>query len=113
MVKSIPSSILSVREFEWHPENKGKESQVLLGRLGADLAAPRANEAPFKPVPACGSCNDYYFKETSHYIAPELQDYWSRNGGIPVFGYPLSEAFQGRVRQTERFTWSSTLSATA
>src|SRR5205814_4348864 len=43
--------------FELHPENRGKESYVLLGRLGADLAAPRANEQPFKPTPPCGSCN--------------------------------------------------------
>lgn len=80
--------------FEWHPENRGKESQVLLGRLGADLALPRANEQPFKPVPPCGSCNLVYFKETGHHIGAELQDYWARNGGIPVFGYPLSEAFR-------------------
>ncbi|HVG00766.1 MAG TPA: N-acetylmuramoyl-L-alanine amidase, partial [Chloroflexia bacterium] len=27
-------------------------------------------------------------------LHPQLADYWSRNGGIPVFGYPLSEGFQ-------------------
>ncbi len=79
--------------FEWHPENRGKESQVLLGRLGADLAAPRANETPFKPAPPCGSCNLLYFEQTHHAIGAELQSYWQQNGGIPVFGYPLSEAF--------------------
>jgi glucose/arabinose dehydrogenase len=80
--------------FEWHPENRGKESQVLLGRLGADLSASRANEQPFKPVAQCGNCNLVYFKETGHHIAAQLQGYWQRNGGIPVFGYPLSEAFE-------------------
>ena len=79
--------------FELHPENRGKESYVLLGRLGADLAAPRANEQPFKPVPPCGSCNLLYFPETGHAIGQQLQAYWQTNGGIPVFGYPLSEAF--------------------
>ncbi|MDQ6693467.1 MAG: PQQ-dependent sugar dehydrogenase [Chloroflexota bacterium] len=82
--------------LEYHPENKGKESEVLLGRLGADLAGPRAGEEPFKSVPACGSCNLLYFKQTGHSIGAELQTYWQENGGIPVFGYPLSEAFQER-----------------
>ncbi len=82
--------------FESHPENRGKESEVLLGRLGADLAAPRASEQPFKPVPHCGSCNLLYFKETGHHIGAEVQGYWQRNGGIPVFGYPLSEPFTER-----------------
>ena len=79
--------------FEWHPENRGKESQVLLGRLGADLSASRANEQPFRQLPPCGSCDLLYFKETGHFIGADLQGYWQRNGGIPVFGYPLSEAF--------------------
>jgi hypothetical protein len=79
--------------FEWHPENRGKESQVLLGRLGADLAAPRANEQPFKKVQPCGNCNLLYFPQTGHMIGAELQSYWQNNGAIPVFGYPLSEAF--------------------
>jgi glucose/arabinose dehydrogenase len=79
--------------LEWHPENRGKESQVLLGRLGADLAASPTNEQPFKPVPPCGSCDLLYFPQTGHAIGKELQDYWQTNGGIPVFGYPLSEAF--------------------
>ena len=80
--------------FEWHPENRGKESQVLLGRLGADLSAPRSSEQPFKPVPQCGTCGLLYFKETGHHVGAELRGYWESNGGIPVFGYPLSEAFR-------------------
>lgn len=82
--------------LEWHPENRGKESQVLLGRLGADLAAPRASEQPFRPVGQCESCGPFYFAETKHTIGPELRGYWQRGGGIPVFGYPISEAFQER-----------------
>jgi hypothetical protein len=26
----------------------------------------------------------------------ELRTYWERNGGVPVFGYPLSEGFEER-----------------
>jgi glucose/arabinose dehydrogenase len=80
--------------FEWHPENRGKESQVLLGRLGFDLAANRGGEDPFKPVPPQQGSGLLYFDATSHFIGKEFQAYWESNGGIPVFGYPLSEAFQ-------------------
>jgi glucose/arabinose dehydrogenase len=79
--------------FELHPENQGKESYVLLGRLGIDLSAGREGEDPFKPVPPCGSCNLLYFAETQHFVGEKFQVYWQGNGGIPVFGYPLSEAF--------------------
>lgn len=82
--------------FEWHPENRGKESQVLLGRLGADLASSRGNEQAFRPIQQCAGCEGRYFKETQHSIGKELLAYWQGNGGIPVFGYPLSEAFEER-----------------
>jgi hypothetical protein len=44
-------------------------------------------------VPPCGSCNLLYFPQTGHAIGQQLQAYWQTHGGIPVFGYPLSEAF--------------------
>jgi glucose/arabinose dehydrogenase len=79
--------------FELHPENQGKESYVLLGRLGFDLSAGRTNENPFKPLAAPLGNGALYFDATKHSIGKELQSYWENNGGIPVFGYPLSEAF--------------------
>jgi hypothetical protein len=82
--------------FELHPENRGKESYVLLGRLGVDLAAGRGNEAAFKPVPPCNGCDKLYFDATHHFVGDEFRDYWQSNGGIPVFGYPISEAFEER-----------------
>jgi hypothetical protein len=80
--------------FELHPENKGKESYVLLGRLGLDLAAGRENEAPFKRASPCDNCGLLYFDETGHFVGERFQAYWQSNGGIPVFGYPISEAFE-------------------
>jgi hypothetical protein len=81
--------------FELHPENRGKESYVLLGRLGVDLAEGRSEEA-FEPVPPCDGCELLYFSQTGHHIGREFRAYWEANGGIPVFGYPLSEAFEER-----------------
>ncbi|MEA2574320.1 MAG: hypothetical protein QOH93_1618 [Chloroflexia bacterium] len=82
--------------LEYHPENKGTQYEALLGRLGVELASGRANEQPFQPVQPCQGCGQLYFNETKHALHPQLADYWSRNGGIPVFGYPLSEGFQER-----------------
>ncbi len=90
--------------FEYHSENQGTQYEVLLGRLGADLAAPRANEQPFQPVPPCGSCDLLYFEQTKHAIGKELTAYWQTHGGIPVFGYPLSEAFDEKS-QTDGKTY--------
>ena len=66
---------------------------MLLGRLGFDLAAGRESEDPFKPVPPSPDNGLVYFDATKHFIGKEFQSYWESNGGIPVFGYPLSEAF--------------------
>lgn len=82
--------------LEWHPENKGTPYEVLLGRLGVELVTARGNEQPFRPVQPCQNCGQLYFNETKHALHPQLAEYWSRNGGIPVFGYPLSEGFQER-----------------
>lgn len=80
--------------FELHPENKGKESYVLLGRLGVDLTVGR-NEAPFLGVPANGAyAGVRRFPETNHTLSDPFLSYWESNGGLPVFGYPLSEAFE-------------------
>jgi len=34
-----------------------------------------------------------YFPETSHYLAWGFRDFWERSGGLPVFGYPLTEEY--------------------
>jgi hypothetical protein len=34
-----------------------------------------------------------HFPETNHTLGGEFLAYWSRNGGLPVFGYPLTEEF--------------------
>jgi Tol biopolymer transport system component len=83
--------------LEWHPEYAGSASEVLLGLLGADLAAGRADAGavPFQRVapPVGASGAGRYFSETGHTLSPPLRAYWERGGGLPVFGYPLSEAF--------------------
>ncbi|GAB4119459.1 MAG: hypothetical protein Fur005_29440 [Roseiflexaceae bacterium] len=43
-----------------------------------------------------------YFAETGHYLRGAFRDFWERNGGVGVFGYPLTEEYfrsDGRVVQ--------------
>jgi hypothetical protein len=34
-----------------------------------------------------------YFPETGHYLASGFRSFWQHSGGLPVFGYPLTEEF--------------------
>src|SRR5690606_15485474 len=55
---------------------------------------PQPGNAPpaFAPVPAPAD-GRAYFPETGHTLGGAFRDYWQRNGGLPVFGYPTSEEF--------------------
>ena len=34
-----------------------------------------------------------YFPETSHYLSFGFKNFWEKSGGLPVFGYPLTEEY--------------------
>jgi hypothetical protein len=84
--------------LEWHAENRGTAYEVLLGRLGATMAGARIaqGERPFQRVGRSADSSMKYFPETGHTLAAPLRPYWEGKGGLSVFGYPLSEAFQER-----------------
>jgi hypothetical protein len=80
--------------FELHPEFAGTPYEVELGLLGKELAQGRQGQAPFEPIAPFASAPDrVFFPETSHSLAGSFQAYWAANGGLPIFGYPISEAF--------------------
>ena len=84
----------SALRFELHPENLGKEF-VCAARQAGDRPQRGAGER--RAIPTCGAmcnCGLLYFPETQHFVGEKFQAYWQSNGGIPVFGYPLSEAFE-------------------
>jgi hypothetical protein len=95
--------------FEWHPEND-PHWWVLLHRLGAEMIEGRENEPPFQPASPSGAENCAFVSDVGHNICSGFRDYWNENGGLPVFGYPLSEelAEDGRTVQyfeRARFEW--------
>ena len=54
-----------------------------------------------RPVAAAST----YFPETQHNLLDPMHPYWNANGGLPVFGYPISEA----VAETNRDTGTAYL----
>ncbi len=79
--------------FEYHPEFKGTQYEVLLGLLGVQLTT---NRSFFKVAPVPNMPDRIYFNETGHTLKASFYRYWKANGGLPVFGYPISEEFPER-----------------
>jgi subtilisin family serine protease len=75
--------------FEYHPELAGTPWAVSLGRLGAQAAAQVYPVAP--PTNVSGV---RYFAETQHTLSGPFRDFWQANGGVAVFGFPISEPFE-------------------
>jgi hypothetical protein len=87
--------------FEHHPENAAPDD-VLLGLLGRMVTAGREAEPPFQPVPDPG--DDAWFAATGHTLRDPFGAYWAANGGLPIFGYPISEPFN-EVNPTDGQTY--------
>ena len=90
--------------LEHHPENP-EGHQVLLRRLGAEARDDRdlAHRWPFDAHVQDDSLR--YFPATQQNLSARFDDYWSQNGGLRIFGYPLSAQFRHhgtRVQFTER-----------
>lgn len=95
--------------IEWHEDNE-PNWQALLYRLGAEQAEKRGKEKPFQPASSGNPDNCTFYDETQHNLCNGFRDYWNTYGGLPVFGYPMSEELQenGRVVQyfeRARFEW--------
>jgi peptidoglycan/xylan/chitin deacetylase (PgdA/CDA1 family) len=96
--------------MELHPGVWPARYDVLLGRLGAELTANRTNETPFRRVGGGTNANCTFYDATGHWLCYGFRDYWRRNGGLEIFGYPISEEFRegGYVVQyfeRARFEW--------
>jgi hypothetical protein len=85
--------------FEYHPEHAGTPAQVQLGLLGREMLAIQGMPGPIED-PQNGS---YYFPETGHTLWGEFRAFWEQRGGLPVFGYPLSETVDEAGRSVQYF----------
>ena len=55
---------------------------------GRSRAGDRAN-----PTATAAGGSGQYFAETGHYVCEAFLDYFEAKGGLEIFGYPLTEAF--------------------
>jgi hypothetical protein len=80
--------------FELHPEN-ADPYRVLLGRIGfTSLLRQGGGFEPRIPNPNQGAvgvgCDR--FPETGYDLCPPFHDFWVHNGGLPVYGFPITNA---------------------
>lgn len=97
--KVYPTQYFERARFEHHREYAGTEYEVLLGLLGRERTRGREGEPAFQPLSSGESTDEVdFFPETGHTLGFGFRDYWRANGGIPVFGYPISREFQERSK---------------
>jgi hypothetical protein len=94
------SEVLTVngREIQWFerarverwPEYAGSPYEVQLGRLGVEYTAGRqfSSQQFFVSQPEMR-----FFAETGHALGGAFLTFWEQNGGLVVFGMPISEEF--------------------
>ncbi|MCO5177580.1 MAG: hypothetical protein M9890_11525, partial [Thermomicrobiales bacterium] len=76
--------------FEWHSELAGTEWQILLGLLGAETIQAEAIDAG--PIEASSATDCNFITETQHNVCGEMLAFWQSHGGVPILGFPLTEA---------------------
>jgi hypothetical protein len=76
-----------------------------------------ADRLPSAHQPDPGTTNpDWtYYAESGHYLANDFRAFWTQNGGLPVFGYPMTEEFDylgdddavfaAQMTERQRFEW--------
>ncbi|NOK61102.1 MAG: hypothetical protein GFH27_549307n85 [Chloroflexi bacterium AL-W] len=74
-------------------------------RLTQELSAQFRSYQPPPPPPDGGPCRA--FPETGHQVCGRMLEFWEQNGGLPVFGFPITEQFEeqieGKAVQTQIF----------
>jgi hypothetical protein len=75
--------------MEKHPENPDPY-KVQLGLLGDELGY-RQSPIPESEIPSANHPDKQYFAETGHTISFAFLDFYRANGGLDIFGYPISE----------------------
>jgi hypothetical protein len=95
------------QRLEYHPEHAGTPYEVLLGLLGRELtdgysgpafrtelhATTSTSDAEAAPEASASAATDRFFPETGQTVTEPFLSYWRDNGGLQVFGYPISRLF--------------------
>ncbi len=101
--ENLPTGSYTV-SIQW-PDGQTEQQQTWLS--GTPLSVATLNFAqggavssstaqPFQPVPQPSNAAIAYFPQTQHTMGEPFRAFWQQNGGLPIFGYPISEAFTER-----------------
>jgi hypothetical protein len=71
----------------------GPDPEYGVGRINAGRAVAAVRIPGFDPVANPNQPNVAFFPETQHTLRGEFKRFWEQNGGLPVFGFPISEEF--------------------
>jgi plastocyanin len=80
--------------FEYHYDLGTVPYAVQLGMLGREMTAGRMTDPAFLPVSASAAPDSQFFAATGHTLSGPFAAFWQAGGGLPTFGYPISEPFQ-------------------
>ncbi|MFN8516093.1 MAG: hypothetical protein U0232_24635 [Thermomicrobiales bacterium] len=75
--------------LEYHPESADVQFEVLLGQFGRRIH-------PADP-PGMPDSTMVWFTETGHNVPNDFYGFWSANGGLAQFGYPISEVITEKL----------------
>lgn len=90
MLNGYLSQFFERAVFEYHPEYAGTSSEVLLRLVGDEYA--RSLSMAFSLADQSTVAPDrVYFPQTEHSLGGPFLKYWSENGGLAIYGYPISE----------------------
>ena len=90
-VTTEPQSGLAVQYFE-RARFELRSTGVGLTRLGTFLTANR-HDAPFLPRSTASVSQTTLYAETGHTLSGAFAQFYRAHGGLPTFGYPISEPF--------------------
>ena len=100
LARSTPAGEFRVNESTAGNQNQSAVAMTAAGDYLAAWAGAGTGDGQgvwvraFRPADALPSvAGALYVAETHHNLSGPIAVYWQRNGGVPVFGYPLSEAF--------------------
>lgn len=91
---------ITVQYYERARLEQAPDGTVILGLLGRE-----ALPADTEPVEAPNNPAFRYFPETGHTLAGKFREFWEQHGGIPIFGFPITEEMDEagvRVQYFER-----------
>jgi len=87
--------------LEIHPD---RPERVIITPLGTMLTLTRKQEPAFAHHEAGSPEVSTYFPATGHNLSHQFRAFWENNGGHPIFGAPISEAFIAYDKETQRST---------